>query len=63
MQRHCFHSLALPVALAAALLAGCGGNDDEASLPTLSAATSGTLAQCTSLATAFSFAATTIHRS
>lgn len=58
---HRWPLFALPVALAgAALAAACGGGDDVELLPVLSAATAGTLGQCTGLATAFSFANTTI---
>jgi hypothetical protein len=47
--------------VALGLLAGCGGSDGEnTSLPTLGAATPATLASCSSLATSFSFASTTI---
>lgn len=58
---HRWPLFALPAALAsAALMAACGGGDDVAPLPRLGAATAGTLSQCTSLATGFTFANTTI---
>ena len=50
---------ALCAAFALSALTACGGSDDD-SLPTLSAASPGTLANCTSLSTGFSFAGTTI---
>ena len=49
----------LTAALAAVLLAACGGSDDD-DLPRLSAAQPGTLSACAALATGFNFANTTI---
>jgi pimeloyl-ACP methyl ester carboxylesterase len=58
---HRWPLLALTASLAsAALVAACGGGDDDAPLPRLGAATAGSLGQCTSLATGFTFANTTV---
>lgn len=60
---HRWPLFALPAALASAtLMAACGGGDDDevAPLPRLSAATAGTLGQCTALASSFTFANTTV---
>lgn len=53
----------LPVLASLALastLSACGGGDDDAVLPQLGAAQSGTLANCTTLATSFAHASTAI---
>ncbi len=50
----------LTAGLAAAMLAACGGSDDEADLPRLSAAKPGTLSACAALATSFNFANTVV---
>ncbi|MEO7010311.1 MAG: tannase/feruloyl esterase family alpha/beta hydrolase [Caldimonas sp.] len=59
MKQHILPGVA-GIAATLALLAGCGGSDDVAPLPRLTAATGAALSSCTDLATRISFANTTI---